>query len=168
MKTARQTVKCCRNICDISRDPLPPSVDESTQTNPEERAERRDRFENRSSGSGAQTSPVQPRNTENSTSPEELVLRGREVETERSTWPHRRISRKRTVDEEITSSAKKERVASSDPSLIRSPSESPLPPSDDAMVRLRDKRQPENRSDEQSKRVSVEELAVIPWSGRSR
>ena len=33
---------------DISRDPLPPSVDESTQTSPEERAERRDRFENRS------------------------------------------------------------------------------------------------------------------------
>ena len=52
---------------DISRDPQPPSVDESTQTSPEERAERRDRFENRSSGSGAQASPVQPRNTENST-----------------------------------------------------------------------------------------------------
>ena len=33
---------------DISRDPLPPSVDVSTQTSPEERAERRDRFENRS------------------------------------------------------------------------------------------------------------------------
>ena len=53
---------------DVSRDPLPPSVDESTQTSPEERAERRDRFENRSSGSGAQTSPLQPRNTENSVS----------------------------------------------------------------------------------------------------
>ena len=37
----------------IARDPLPPSVDESTQTSPEERAERRDRFENRSSGSGS-------------------------------------------------------------------------------------------------------------------
>ena len=35
------------------------------------------------------------------------------------------------------------------------------------MVRLRDKRQPENRSDEQSKRVRVEELAVVPWSGPS-
>ena len=33
------------------------------------------------------------------------------------------------------------------------------------MVRLRDKRLPENRSDEQSKRVRVEELTVIPWSG---
>ena len=76
---------------DISRDPLPPSVDESTQTSPEERAERRDRFESRSSGSGAQTSPVQPRNTENSMCPEELMQRGREVETERTTWPHRRI-----------------------------------------------------------------------------
>ena len=138
-----------------ARDPLPPSVDESTQTSPEERAERRDRFENRSSGSGAQTSPVQPRNTENSMSPEELMLGGREVETESSTWPHRRISGKRAVDEEITSSVKKERIASSDLSLTRSPSESPLPPSDDAMVRLRDKRQPENRSDEQSKRVRV-------------
>ena len=65
------------------------------------------------------------------------MLRGREVETERSTWPHRRISGKRTVDEETTSFVKKERIASSDLSLIRSPSESPLPPSDDAMVRLR-------------------------------
>ena len=35
------------------------------------------------------------------------------------------------------------------------------------MVRLRDKRQPENRSDEQSKRVRMEELAVILWSGLS-
>ena len=35
------------------------------------------------------------------------------------------------------------------------------------MVRLRDKRQSENRSDEQSKRVRVEELAVVPWSGPS-
>ena len=38
---------------DISRDPLSPAVDESTQTSPEERAERCDRFENRNSGSGA-------------------------------------------------------------------------------------------------------------------
>ena len=53
---------------DVSRDPLPPSVDESTQTSPEERAERRDRFDNRSSGSGAQTSPLQPRISENSVS----------------------------------------------------------------------------------------------------
>ena len=67
---------------DISRDPPPPSADESTQTSPEERAERRDRFENRSSGSGAQTGLVQPRNTENSVSPEEYVPRGRESETE--------------------------------------------------------------------------------------
>ena len=100
----------------------------------------------------AHRSPVQPRNTENSTSPEELVLRGIQVQTERSTWPHRRISGKRAVDEETTSSVMKERIASSDLSLIRSPSESPLPPRDDAMIRLRDKRQPENRSDEQSKR----------------
>ena len=111
---------------DNSRDPLPPTVDESTQTIPEERAERRDRFQNRSSGSGAQTSPVQPRNTENSTSPEELVLSGREVETERSTWPDQRISGKRAVDEETTSSVKKNRIASSDLSLKRSPSESPV------------------------------------------
>ena len=95
------------------------------------------------------------------------MLRGREVETERSTWLHRGISGKRIVDEETTSSVHKERIASSDLSLIRSPSESSLPPSDDAMVRLRDKRQHENRSDEQSKRVRVEELAVIPWSGPS-
>ena len=67
---------------DISRDPPPPSADESTQTSPGVRAERRDRFENRSSGSGAQTGLVQPRNTENSVSPEEYVPRGRESETE--------------------------------------------------------------------------------------
>ena len=148
---------------DISRDPLPPSVDESTQTSP--RKERSDVIASKISARDLvhRQNPVQPRNTENSTSPEELVLRGSEVETERSTWPHRRISRKRIVDEEITSSIKTEQIASSDLSLRRSPSESPLPPSDDAMVRLRDKRQPENRSDEQSKR----ELAVIPWSGPS-
>ena len=100
-------------------------------------------------------------------SPEESVPRGRESETERSTWPHRRIAGKRAVEDETSSSAKKERIASSDLSLIRSPSESPLPPSDDAMVRLRDKRRPENRSDEQSKRARVEELAVVPGSGPS-
>ena len=77
----------------ISRDPPPPSAAESTQTSPEERVERRDRVENRSSGSGAQTSLVQPRNTENSVSPEESVPRGRESETERSTWPQRSIAR---------------------------------------------------------------------------
>ena len=79
----------------------------------------------------------------------------------------RRISGKRAVDEETTSSVKKERIASSDLSLIRPPSESPLPSSDDAMVRLRDKRQFQNHSDEQSKRVRVEELGVVPWSGPS-
>ena len=93
--------------------------------------------------------------------------RGRESETERSTWPHRRIAGKRAVEDETSSSAKKERVESTDLSLVRSSSESPLPSSDDAMVRLRDKRQPENRSDEQSKIVRVEELAVVPWSGLS-
>ena len=46
---------------DTSRDPPPPSADESTQTSPEEKAERRDRFEKRSSGSGAQTSLVSTR-----------------------------------------------------------------------------------------------------------
>ena len=35
------------------------------------------------------------------------------------------------------------------------------------MVRLRDKRQSENCSNEQSKRVRVEELTVVPWSGPS-
>ena len=66
---------------DISRDPPPPSVDESTQTTPGERAERRDRFESRSSGPGAQTSLDQPRNTEISVPPEESMPRGRESET---------------------------------------------------------------------------------------
>ena len=83
-------------------------------------------------------------------SPGELMLRGREVETERRTWPHRRISGNRAVDEETTLSVKKERIASCDLCLTRSQSESPSPPSDDAMVRLRDKR------------VCVEELAVVP------
>ena len=64
---------------DISRDPLPPLVDESTQTSPEEKADRRDRFENRSSGSGAQTSPVQPRNTDLLGNWEEDRLRRRGV-----------------------------------------------------------------------------------------
>ena len=82
MKTARQTVKALPKYLDISRDPPPPSADESTQTSPDVRAERRDRFENRSSGSGAQRGLVQPRNIENSVSPEEYVPRGRESETE--------------------------------------------------------------------------------------
>ena len=56
---------------------------------------------------------------------------------------------------------------STDLSLVRSSSEFPLPTGDDAMVRLRDKRQPENRSDEQSKRVRAHELALVPWSGPS-
>ena len=47
------------------------------------------------------------------------MLRRREVETERSTWPHRRIAGKRAVEEETSSSVKKERIASSDPSLTR-------------------------------------------------
>ena len=65
----------------------------------------------------------------------------------------------------MKSSAKKERIESTDLSLVRSSS---VPSSDDAMVHLRDKRQPENSSDEQSKSVRVEELAVVPWSGPSR
>ena len=97
---------------DISRDSPPP------QMSPEERAERRDRFENRSSGSGAQASLVQPRNTEDPVSPDESVQRGRESETERSTWPHRRIAWKRAVEDETSSSAKKERVESTDLSIV--------------------------------------------------
>ena len=93
--------------------------------------------------------------------------RGREAETERSTWPHRRITGKRAVGDETSSSAKKDRIESNDLSLVRSSLEFPLPSSDDAMVRLRDKRQPESRSDEQSKKVRAEELAVVPWSGPS-
>ena len=133
-----------------------------TARRPEDRAERRDRFESRSSGSGAQTSPVQPRNTENSMSPEELVLRGREFETERSTWPHRRISRKRAVEEETSSSVKKERIASSDLSLIRPPSESPLPPVVTRWLVC------ETRDSLRTAQMNrARELAVVPWSGAS-
>ena len=48
----------------ISRDPPPPPVEEVTQTSPEERAERHERFENRSSGHAVQESSAQPDNPE--------------------------------------------------------------------------------------------------------
>ena len=128
---------------DISRDPPPPPADESTQKSPVERAERRDRFENCSSGSGAQTSLVQPRNTENSGSPEESVPRGRESETERSTWPHRRIVGKRAVEDETSSSV----------SCDRRQNLRYLPVMTRWFV-----------CETKSKRVRAEELAVVPWS----
>ena len=147
-----------RRYLDMSRDPLPPSVDESTQTSPEERAERHDRFENRgsgpvapersaqSSGSGAQASSAQPRNTEDPV---------HEDENQRRRGVHGLIGgllEKELLDE-TPSSAKKERVESTDLSLVRSPSELPLPSSGDAMVRLRDNRQADHSPDEQGKRV---------------
>ena len=46
---------------DISRDPPPPSAEESTQTSLEERAERHERFENRSSGHVQQGNSAQSR-----------------------------------------------------------------------------------------------------------
>ena len=49
---------------DISKDPLPPS-EEFTQTGPEERAERHERFENRSSGHVQQESSAQYHSPEN-------------------------------------------------------------------------------------------------------
>ena len=52
---------------DTSRDPPPPSV-EDTQTSPEERAERHERFENRSSGHVVHGSSAQSNNPENETS----------------------------------------------------------------------------------------------------
>ena len=145
---------------DTSRDPPPPSVEESTQTRPEEGAERHDRFENRgsgpvalersaqSSGSGAQASSAQPRNTEDPV---------HEDENQRRRGVHGLIGgllEKELLDE-TPSSAKKERVESTDLSLVRSPSELPLPSSGDAMVRLRDNRQAEHSPDEQGKRVGA-------------
>ena len=105
--------------------------------------------------------------TENSVSHEESLPRGREFEAERSTWPHRRIAGRRAVEDETSSAAKKERVESTDLSLFRSPSEFPLPSSDDAMGRLRHKRQAENSSDQHGKRVREDGLAVVPWSDPS-
>ena len=69
---------------DFSRNPPSPSADESTQTSPEERAERRDRFESRSSAPVAQEISAQSSNKENKILPPETATKGKETEVEKS------------------------------------------------------------------------------------
>ena len=58
---------------DVIQDPPPPSTEEFTQASPEERAERHERFESRSSGHVQQGSPAQPHNPD-SESPSDGTL----------------------------------------------------------------------------------------------
>ena len=102
---------------DISRDPPPPSAEESTQTSLEERAERHERFENRSSGHVQQGSSAQSHNPENEPPSNETSSKVEESEMEKSEMPRRRIAGKRTVEEDAHVSAKKERIECTDLSL---------------------------------------------------
>ena len=95
---------------DISRDPPPPSSDESKQTSLEERAERRERFENWSSGPAAQVSSAQSSNTEDLVPPEEPASKEKGSEVETSAVPRRRIAGKRLVEEDAPVHAKEQRI----------------------------------------------------------
>ena len=102
---------------DISKDPLPPSAEEFSQTSPEERAERHERFENRSSGHVQQGSSAQSHNPENEPPSCETSSKVQESEMEKSEMLRRRIAGKRTVEEDAHVPAKKDRIECTDLSL---------------------------------------------------
>ena len=168
MRTGQQTAKCCHSVLDMSRDP-PPSVEEVSQTSPEERAEQRGRFESRSTGHVVQGSSAQSNNRENETSPEESTSKLKDTEMERGETPRRRIAGKRTVEEDAHVHAKIERIECTDRSLARPLPEASQPAGIDTelRLRLRGKRQADDSQVDQSKRPCVNELPIVPWSASS-
>ena len=117
MKTAQQTFKCSQKYLDMSKDPLPPSAEEFTQTGPEERVERHERFENRSSGHVQHESSAQSQSSKNVSHTGETSSKLEESEMEKSEMPRRRIAGKRTVEDDAHVPAKKERAECTDLSL---------------------------------------------------
>ena len=91
MKTAQQTVVLPKNL-DISKGPLPPLAEEFAQTGPEEREERHERFENRSSGHVQQESSAQSPSPENESHSGETSSKLGETEVEKSEMPRWRIA----------------------------------------------------------------------------
>ena len=152
---------------DISKDPLPPSAEEFTQTSPEERAERHERFENRSLGHVEQRSSAQSHYRDNESPSNETPSTVEESEMEKSEMPRRRIGGKRTVEEDAHVPAKKERIECTDLSLA-----CPLPEASqvdvDPELRLRGKRPAVDNQIDQSNRSCVNELPIVPWSASSR
>ena len=139
---------------DISEDPPPPSAEEFTQTSPEERAERHERFESRSSGHVQQESTAQPHNPDSGSPSDGMSPNARGSEMERSETTRRRIAGKRNVEDDVSVSSER-RLECSDLSLM-GPS-------------LRDcdcgaKRPAVDSQVEQSKRSCAGELFIVPWS----
>ena len=78
--------------------------------------------------------------------------------------PRRRSAGRRTVQEDATVHAKKQRIECTDLSLVRSLPEASQPTRSDAELRLRRQRQVHDGPDDTGKRPCVDELAMIPWS----
>ena len=146
---------------DISKDPPPPSAEEFTQASPEERAERHERFESRSSGHVQQESPAQPHNPDGT-----FPNAGSEMEKSETT--RRRIAGKRAVEDDVSVSSKKERLECTDLSLVSpSPETTSVETDSELRLRLRSKRPAVDSQVEQSKRSSGGELSIVPWSAPS-
>ena len=82
---------------DISKDPPPPSAEEFTQASPEERAERHERFESRSSGHVQQESSAQPHNPDGESPSDGTLPNAEGSEMEKSETTRRRIAGKREL-----------------------------------------------------------------------
>ena len=106
----------------VSRDlPVLPA-DKSVQSNPEERAERRDLT---ASETVTQRGSAQSGNTENKNIPDKRASKEEETEVKKSAVFSQRTVGKRTVDEDALVHAKKERSECANPSLARSLPEAP-------------------------------------------
>ena len=145
---------------DISKDPLPPSAEEFTQTGPEEETERHERFENRSSGHVQQESSAQSHSPENESHSGETSSKLEESEVEKSEMPRRRFAGKRTVENDAHVLAKKERAECTDLSLACPLPRPPQSPGVDPErgLRLLVKRPPVDNHVDQSKRSCVKTL----------
>ena len=103
---------------DISKDPPPPSAEEFTQASPEERAERHERFESRSSGHVQQESSAQSYNPEGESPSDGTLPNAEGSAMEKSETTRRRIAGKRAVEDDVSVSSKKERLECTDLSLV--------------------------------------------------
>ena len=152
---------------DISTDPLPPSAGEFTQTGLEERAERHERFEDRSSGHVQQESSAQSHSPENESRSGGTSSKLEESEVEKSEMLRRRIAGGgELLRMTHMCLQRKERAEGTHLSLACplpvAPQSAGIDP--ELRLRLRVKRPAVDGQVDQSKRSCVNELTIVPWS----
>ena len=152
---------------DISNDPPPPSAEEFTQASPEERAERHERFESRSSGHVQQESPAQPHNPDVESLSDGTFQTRKDQQWRRARRHHEELQGRELL-RMMCPCRRRKRLACTDLGLVSpSPETTSVETDPELRLRLRSKRPAVDSQVEQSKRSSADELSIVPWSAPS-